>query len=210
MKPLFAILGIAVFMVSCQAGETIKLPAPQKKGGNDVLTAIDLRASAASGDFSPGKELSRDELSTLLWAASGLNRDGKKWTVPMGMGRPPYTKIYVTDKTGVYLYDWKNHALVTINKNGAAHGDIPTQAFAKTSSANLYMVPDTALLSDNPYGGEWGVLLAGAMSQNVYLAAGALNVGARLVYSIDRELAKNELGLEVEDNALFAIVLGKK
>ncbi len=210
MKHLFAILGVAVFMVSCQAGETIKLPAPQKRGGNDVLTAIDLRASAGAGDFTPGKELSREELSTLLWAASGLNRDGKKWTVPMGMGRPPYTKIYVTDRTGVYLYDWKNHALVTINSDGGAHGAIPSQGFAKTASVNMYMVPDAAQLADNAFGEEWGVLLAGAMSQNVYLAAGALDVGARLVYSIDRDLAKSALGLDAGETALFAMVLGKK
>jgi nitroreductase len=210
MKHLFIMLGVAVFMVSCQAGETIKLPAPQKKGGPDVLTAIDLRASAGAGDFSSQKELSREEVSTLLWAASGLNRDGKKWTVPMGRGRPPYTKVYVTDRTGVYLYDWKNHALVTISNDSKAHGDIPSQAFAKTASVNMYMVPDMAQLSGDSFGEEWAVLLAGAMSQNVYLAAGALDVSARLVYSIDRDLAKKALGLEGGDKALFAIILGKR
>lgn len=209
MKHLFALLGVAVFMASCNAGETIKLPAPQKTGGADLLTSIDNRASASSGSYSD-KELTREELSTLLWAASGLNRDGSKWTVPMAMGQPPYTKIYVTDRTGVYLYDWRNHALVTVSTDKAAHAGIPTQGFAKTAAVNMYMAPDGEILSENPFGGEWGLLLAGAMSQNVYLAAGAIGVNARLIYSIDREAAKTAFKLGAKDTALFAMVLGKK
>jgi Nitroreductase len=210
MRFLLMVCGIAVFAASLQAGEVIKLPAPQKTGGVDVLKAIDMRASASGAEFPKGK-LSRQDLSTLLWAASGLNRDGnEKWTVPMAMGRPPYTKVYVTDKEGVYLYDWQNHALVVVSTDTKAHGSIPMQGFGKTASTNIYMVPDMAQLSESSNGEEWGALLAGAMSQNIYLAAEAVGVGARLVYSIERERAGEAFGLKDGETALFAIILGKK
>lgn len=210
MRFLLMVFGVAVFAASLQAGEVIKLPDPQKTGGADVLKAIDMRASAGGADFPKGK-LSRQDLSTILWAASGLNRgESDKWTVPMAMGRPPYTKVYVTDKEGVYLYDWKTHSLEVISTDGKVHGGIPIQGFGKTASTNVYMVPDVAQLSGNSSGEEWGVLLAGAMSQNVYLAAETVGVGARLIYSIERDRAAEAFGLADGERALFAIVLGKK
>lgn len=207
MKTALMILVLTLCTAACaSAADAVKLPEPKKRGGPDLLTAIDQRGSAASGVF-PKNDLTREDLATLLWAATGRNRDGAKWTVPMGMGLPPYTKIYVTDKTGAYLYDWKTHSLVAVGGAGA-HAAIPTQAFGKTSPANLYMVTDSAAL-DGRVTEEWMALLAGAMSQNVYLAAQAVNVGARLIYSIDRDAAKRELRLAPNDKALFAIILGK-
>lgn len=209
MKYLLMVLGFAVVSVSVCAGEVVKLPEPRKTGGLGVLEAIDMRSSAGQGDFPKGK-LSPEDLGTLLWAATGRNRDGSKWTVPMAMGRPPYTKVYVTDREGVYLYDWENHALEVISRDAKVHASLPVQAFAKAAPVGMFMVPDMGQLSSNSYGEEWGVLLAGAMSQNVYLAAEALGVGARLVYSIERERAREAFGLSGEDTPLFSIVLGKR
>lgn len=204
MKTLLMLFAAFAITAAVHAAETVKLPEPQKSGGPDLLTAIDRRASAGQGDF-PKNRLSAQDLSTLLWAASGHNRDGAKWTVPMGMGRPPYTKIYVTDKDGVYLYNWKDHTLEVIGRD-AVHGEIPMQAFGKSASTNLYMVTDGAALENE----EWGVLLGGNMSQNVYLASQAIDVGVRLVYSIDREKCRTAFKLDSRDKVIFAIIMGKK
>ncbi len=211
MKTLVMLaLAAAFFAGAVSAADAVRLPAPQKSGGPALLDAVNARASAPGGGF-PSGQLSQQDLSTLLWAASGLNRDGRLWTVPMAMGRPPYCKLYVITKTGTSLYDWRNHALVPVSSADFT-GTVPAQGFAKAAPVNLIVVVDGAELAAlrSPYGEEMAHILAGAMSQNVYLAAQAVNAGARLIYSIDRNAAVRDLGLSSGDVPLFSIVLGKK
>lgn len=189
--------------------DEIALPAPQKIGGPELFVAIDKRGSAAQSAF-PATPLDPQDLSTLLWAASGHNRDGAKWTVPMAMGRPPYVKIYVAMADGVYRYDWEGHKLVRAASKNVAP-EIALQGFAKNAPTTLYFVGDGEELStmSHPISTECGILLAGAMSQNVYLACLGVNVQTRLIYSIDRDAAKRELGLGVLDQPFFAMPMGK-
>ena len=70
-----------LFTASTACAQSGKLPAPQITGGVPTLEAIENRASPASAQFPTG-EISRQELSTLLWAAGGRNRGGSGWTVP--------------------------------------------------------------------------------------------------------------------------------
>ncbi|MDR1613221.1 MAG: nitroreductase family protein [Planctomycetota bacterium] len=209
---LFVIAAVAVFGASAMAfAGDIKLPAPQKTGGPTVFAAIDQRGSAGHSGF-PSGNLDRQDLSTILWAASGNNRDGAKWTVPMGMGRPPYCKIYVTTAEGVFLYDWKAHELKQVSAENVG-SRIPMQDFAKNAPAVLYIVGDNAALADLPrqdWVAEWCGVLAGAMSQNIYLASQGVGVGTRLIYSINREEAARLLKLGPKDTPFFAMPMGKK
>ncbi len=64
--------------VLAREGDTIPLVAPQKTGGMPLFEALNNRQSIRS--FSP-EELSRQDLSNLLWAAFGVNReDGRRRT----------------------------------------------------------------------------------------------------------------------------------
>lgn len=207
---------IAALVFTCMFGTCVfagefKLPAPKKTGGIPVFEAIDHRGSEEQNGFPAGK-VGQEELSTILWAASGLNRDGSKWTVPMAMGRPPYTKVYVLDDSGAYLYSWKNHSLIEVTKNNVKP-EIALQSFAKTVPTILIFALDSEELGkfgDNPHTEEFGVLLVGSMSQNIYLASESVGVGARLVYSIDRDKAATQLKLNKNDKAICAVLLGKK
>ncbi len=206
----FALALVLILAYSLNSfAEDIKLPEPQKAGGPALYNAIDHRASANQNTF-PSGELSQQELSTILWAASGHNRNGKLWTVPMAMGRPPYCKIYITNRDGVYLYDWRNHTLVQISSDNV-HSRIPTQPFAKNAPVNLYIVEDGEQMAqmNGPTDAEFPLVLAGAMSQNIYLASQGLWVGARMAYSINRDEAAKAFNLGPRDKALFVIVLGK-
>ncbi len=207
----FALVFTLVVTCCCSqafAGD-IKLPDPQKAGGPALFNAIDHRASATQNSFPTG-DLTQQDVSTILWAACGQNRDGKLWTVPMAMGRPPYCKIYLTNKDGAFLYDWRTHSLVQVTGD-KVHSRIPTQPFAKNSPANLIIVEDGEQVAqmNGPTANEFPLVLAGAMSQNIYLATQAVSVGARLVYSISRDEAAKALKLGEKDKALFAIILGK-
>lgn len=207
---LFAITFLSACLFVQASAADIQLPKPQKTGGKPMFEVIDQRSSARGSDF-PSEKIPEETLSTILWAASGHNRDGRLWTVPMAMGKPPYCKIYLTSTDGVYLYHWKNHSLELVSDENI-HADIPMQKFAKDAPLNLYIVADGKMLNDmnSPFGDEFGLVLAGAMSQNIYLACQGLDVGARLIYSIQREEAFKKLRLSPGDKPYFAIVLGKK
>lgn len=92
----------------------IKLPAPQMSGGKGIYDVLKARSSASLDNF-PNQPLSLQELSNLLWAATGLNRGEKGWAVPYGMGMAPYNKIYIADDKRVSLYDWQTHSLKEIS-----------------------------------------------------------------------------------------------
>lgn len=213
MRILFA-LPLAAFMSSCfaiGAGGDIALPAPRKSGGKPLFEAIDSRGSELQNRF-PGGRLEWSDLSTILWAASGHNRDGSKWTVPVGMGRPPYCRIYLALDEGVFRYDWEQHALIQVSGENVK-ARIPMQDFAKNAPATLYVVADGDQLAAIPnpaWQSEFAAVLAGAMSQNIYLASDSVGVGTRLIYSINREEASKLLKLAANDTALFAMPLGKR
>lgn len=204
---LFVFSAFAIASVSFAAES--KLPAAQKKGGPATLEAIDKRASAVHNNF-PASPVDDAALSTILWAASGLNRDGMLWTVPMALGKPPYCKIYVSNEKGVFLYKWRSHSLEQVSKTNANH-ELFMQAAFKNVPAALYIVADGEELAkmNNTMSEEFSLVLAGAMSQNIYLAAQSVNVGTRVVYSIKREDAKKFLNLGNKDKALFGMPMGK-
>lgn len=209
MKATLCLFAAALVFGAVAFAADTKLPPPQKTGGPALFEAIDHRSSPGQSDF-PAGALSQQDLSTILWAASGHNRDGVKWTVPMAMGRAPYCKIYITTTEGVQLYNWKNHSLETVSTDNV-HADLPIQGFAQKAPLNLYIVADGAEIAamKAPQGEEFCAVLAGAMSQNIYLAAQGVDVGARVVYSIKREEAMKKLKLAKGDKALFVIVMGK-
>jgi hypothetical protein len=190
------------------AGEP--LPAPQQTGGMSLFEALKKRSSASGGDFSLA-EITREELSTLLWAATGLNRGEKGWTVPLWRGVPPYCRVYVAASDGVFLYDWKNHGLEKITDENIK-GKIGKQAFVKKAYYTLIFVSDAEILSQ--FGSEditrdFGHVAVGAMTQNVYLASAALRIGARFVHSMNTEEIVRALKLPQGDVPLALMLLGK-
>ena len=210
MKKLVVCLVMGFLCSAVFAADEIKLPAPKKSGGMPVLEAIDNRGSATGSEFPKGG-ISDADLSTILWAASGHNRDGKLWTVPMAMGREPYCKVYVLRKDGAYLFDWRNHSLRKVSGDDLTK-TVPMQPFAQHAPVTLVIASDGKEVADmsGQFAGEFAVVLAGAMSQNIYLAAESVNVGARLVYSIKRDVASKSLKLAETDTPFFGIILGGK
>jgi nitroreductase len=190
------------------AGEP--LPAPQQAGGMSLFEALKKRSSASGGDFSPA-EITREELSTLLWAASGLNRGEKGWTVPLWRGVPPYCRVYVAADDGVFLYDWKNHGLEKVSDENIK-GRIGKQAFVKKAYYTLIFVSDEEILSqfeNEDITRDFGHVAVGAMTQNVYLASAALRIGARYVHSMNTEEISRALKLPQGDIPIALMLLGK-
>jgi nitroreductase len=174
-----------------------------------LFEALKNRASAPGGDFPTGR-LEAEELSSVLWAATGLNRGDKGWTVPMAMGLPPYCKVYVAKEDGVFLYDWSSNSLAEISGEDI-RALVGAQNFVRTASCILIFVSDGKGLSEfqEPERTIFAYVAAGAMTQDVYLAAAALGLGARYIHSINVDAIQSALRLEPGNNPLCLMLLGK-
>jgi hypothetical protein len=186
------------------------LPAPRQTGGMSLFEALKKRSSASGGYFSPA-EITREELSAILWAASGLNRGENGWTVPMWRGAPPYCRVYVAASDGVFLYDWKNHRLEKITDENIK-GKIGKQDFVKKAYYTLIFVSDAGILSrfdDADISRDFSHVAVGAMTQNVYLASAALRIGARYIHSMNKGEISRALKLPPGDTPIALMLLGK-
>jgi len=188
---------------------SFKLPEPRTSGGGGVFDALSGRASASQGGF-PSGEISAEELSTILWAACGRNRPEKGLTVPTAMALDPYAKIYVLGARGSFLYNWKNHTLDTVGRDDL-RGAVGRQSFVSRAAYVLVIASDGRALAafNSPRAGEWGAVLAGAMSQNIYLAAGAMNIGTRYMASMNEDAVRSGLKLAAGDTPICLMPLGK-
>ena len=210
-KRLCVFLLVAVVLLPVGAASAdVPLPAPQRSGGLGVFDALGSRASAVGADFASMKDVSLENLSTVLWAATGLNRGEKGWTVPMAMGMEPYVKVYVARSDGTFLYDWRAHALEEVSKEDV-RGRVGKQDFVEKAPCTLIFVSDSAALSrkfkDND-GEEFAAVAAGAMTQNVYLASGALGIGTRYIRSARDDEIERILSLPDDDEVLCIMPMG--
>jgi nitroreductase len=174
---------VAAFIAGSLFAQSIDLPAPQKTGGMPLMEALTKRSTARAFD---SKELSHQQLSSLLWAADGVNRPDGKRTAPSARNFQE-TDIYVLLKSGAYVYNAKSNKLdLVVAEDIRASGG--TQAFVKDAPVTLVFVADLSKMGDgsNEDKRNTANIDVGYISQNVYLfcASEGLVTGAR--GSVDR------------------------
>jgi nitroreductase len=184
----------------------IQLPAPQTEGGKPLMQALKLRATSRA--FAPDP-LPAQTLSSLLWAAWGINRpDSGKRTAPSARNWQE-TDVYVVMATGAYLYDAAANVLKPIASDDlrALTG---TQDFVKDAPVTLVFVADSARMKgaqpDMQQAYAWGD--AAFISQNVYLfcASEGLATGVRAM--VDRPPLAKALKLGPNRIIAFAQCVG--
>jgi SagB-type dehydrogenase family enzyme len=165
-------VGIVLMAIFClgnllaQDREILSLPEPQKTGGMPLFEALNNRQSARS--FSP-HELTPQDLSNLLWAAFGVNREDGRRTAPSARNWQQID-IYVVTAGGWFLYDASGHSLVKLgDEDLRKHAG--TQDFVATAPVNLVFVSDHDRMSGaTPDNREFhSATDVGFISQNVYL-----------------------------------------
>lgn len=188
------------------AAQPLELPPAQKSGGLPLMDALAKRATARA--FDP-VEISRQDLSNLLWAAFGINRPDGKRTAPSARNYQE-TEIYVLLKQGVFLFDAAKHQLVQISTEDvrAASG---AQAFVKDAPVTLVLVADLARMgsSSNDDKKAYAYIDAGYISQNVYLycASAGLATGVRAM--VDRAALASKLKLRADELIIVAQSIGR-
>jgi SagB-type dehydrogenase family enzyme len=191
--------------VKGDARATIKLPAPDKRGGLPLMQALAKRRS--SREFS-GKPLPLPILSNLLWAAFGVNRRGGGRTAPSAINAQEID-VYVALPGGAYLYDATAHTLKLV-----AASDLRRvtgyQDFVDDAPLDLVYVADHARMRMVPVAQResYASAAAGAIAQNVYLYSATAGLATVIRAWIDRSAIADALGLSHDQQVLLSQTVG--
>jgi nitroreductase len=191
-KQLFTI----AFVVATMAihAQNIQLPAPEKIGGMPLMEALNNRKTHR--DFSD-KELTQQQLSNLLWAASGVNREDGRMTAPTASNNQQIV-IFVGLKGGVYEYLPKTNELLLVVP-GDHRAVFGRQAFVATAPVVLGFVSDWTKMErygDNTDAKQkYSHTDAGNVSQNVYLYCASAGMGTVALGNYDADLFMKTLKL---------------
>jgi len=187
------------------ARRVIKLPAPDKRGGLPLMQALAKRRS--SREFAR-KQLPLPVLSSLLWAAFGVNRRDGGRTAPSAINAQEID-VYVALPDGAYLYDARAHALQL-----AAGGDLRRvtgyQDFVDDAPLDLVYVADYSRMKLIPVASResYASAAAGAIAQNVYLYAASSGLVTVIRAWIDRSAIADALGLTHDQHVLLSQTVG--
>lgn len=194
----FSILSMMLILTCSILAQDIKLPIPDRTGGKPLMQALNERKSTRSFQ---DKALTPQQLSNLLWAANGFNRDDKR-TVPTSNNRQEL-ELYLTMKSGVYLYDARNHLLKEVKK-GDHRGQAGMQDFVARAALNLLFVSDLKKASNR----EAAHIDCGFVGQNVYLYCASEGLGAVVRASFDKDRLRELLNLPSNQEVLLTQSVG--
>ena len=184
------------------SAENFKLPPPQREGGTGLFTVLDQRRSKRSYRTEP---LTRQELSTLLWAGFGVTRANGRRTAPSAVNRQEFT-LYALLEDGAYKYLPATNELEKVSDGDLRH----LAAGNVTAPAYILLVADLQRAASP----EYAAIDAGYISQNLYLAATALELGSCALGSFRRDEAglaklKAELKLAESEKPILSQAVGK-
>jgi nitroreductase len=198
----------------------IKLPAPRFEGCGTVFEALKKRSTSRTIN---GKIISRQKISDILWAASGINRQTGPFGVPgLTAGSASNSQeinIYAAMAKGIYLYEPHGHKLIPVLSGdyrvlaiGPGQGTV-----GATAPIRLIYVVDidkfknAGFQEPGLYNGEiqksYYFVDTGLIAQNVYLATVALGLSSWFHNCNKPEIAK-VLKLNPNQRALFGQTIG--
>lgn len=168
--------------------EIIQLLPPDKGRGETVMQAFAKRQSTREFD---AKMLTLQDLSDLLWAANGINREesGKR-TAPSAMNRQD-VKVYVCMKEGSYLYNHKKHVLDPLTAGDVRPADAPVC---------LVLVTDS--------NATWSAMDAGIVSQNISIFSAGTGLATYPRATMDQDTLKKALKLDKSQTLMLCNPVG--
>ena len=172
MRNLILAMALTIAGASVMAEEG-KLPEPDKTGGIPVMEAFSKRRSVRN--FSD-RELSRQELANLLWAAMGQNRPDGKLTAPSCRNFQEI-RLFVFDKNGVCEYLPATHSFRHM-ADGDHRGLVASgQNFVNDAPVSLVMVADMTKFGNTDERSKMMASVdAGIVSENISLACAGLGL----------------------------------
>ena len=185
---------------------TIELPAPEWEPATPLLELLKQRKS--SREFSP-RILPPRVLSTLLWAAFGINRPDTGGRTAPSAHHWREIAVFAVLADGAYRYDPAAHVL-RLAKTGDLRVVTGMQDFVGTAPLDLVYVADFAKMTDAS--DEQRTFFASAdaavIAQNVYLFCACTGLATVVRGLVDRRKLAPALGLAPHERIVLAQTVG--
>ncbi len=173
-----------------EAQEVVNLLPPDPNAGVLLMQALKMRKSIHSFK---NCEISDKQLSSLLWAANGVNRPGIS-KGREGMRTAPSAKnhqeieLYVFLLSGIYKYDAPGHRLELI-RSGDYRKNCGMQSFFAEVPVAICLVANFSLMGkyDEKKRAFYSGIDAGYVSQNIYLYCASEDLATTACGLIDRK-----------------------
>jgi nitroreductase len=192
MKRLFSIAAMLLMGIACFA-QTKNLPKPDMQ--RQTLSVMDAYKQRKSAREYSAKDLSDQDLSDLLWAAQGQNREDGHLTAPTAMNRQEI-RLYVFTAKGVSLYDPKANTLTQVASGDQRGLMAAGQAFAKEAPVVLLMVADLDKFgSNNQHAQSMAAVDTGIVCENINLFCSAAGLATVPRATMDSKGISSLLGL---------------
>ncbi|MFO7939801.1 MAG: SagB/ThcOx family dehydrogenase [Bacteroidales bacterium] len=205
----YALIFIALFLSSVTSmaqTSTQKLPAPEYTSTKPLNQLLSERSSSRA--YSK-KELSKQDLSNLLWAAFGINRpESGKRTAPTAMNWQDIT-LYLALETGVYYYEPQEHALIKVLDEDVRK-ETGSQDFVQEVPVNIVYVSDFDRMGNatSEQKKMYSAAHTGFIGQNVYLFCTSYGLNTVFRGAIDRDLIHKTLQLKPNQHVVYCQSVG--
>lgn len=200
------LMTVALMLTAGVRAQDIQLPTPDKTGTTTLMQALEGRHSERA--FAD-KAVSLPTLSTLLWAAEGVNRqDEKKLTVPSCRNLQE-VEVYVLMQDGAYRYDPYSHTLVQLSKKDLRAAAAGTQKGVANAPVFLVLAANLNKFGKNDEVSQLaGAVDQGYVSQNICLTCEALGLVTVPRMTMNTAQLKEELGLDTNRLVLINHPIG--
>jgi SagB-type dehydrogenase family enzyme len=205
---------------SYPSATVMPLPEPALEGSLPTAKAIAARRSTR--DYAPAA-MTSDELSRLLFLTSGVSADkygNPRRTAPSSGALYPIEVYAVVHRVegidpGVYHYAYREHALEQV-RAGDFRAQVVEQAIAQEFLGECGVVLFLTMImqrmrpkyQDRSY--RYGLLEAGHLGENAYLAATSMGLGACGVGAFMDDAINEMLGVDgVEEAAVYMLAAGR-
>lgn len=200
MNKLSLIVIVTLLGAGMCLAQNISLPVPEKTGGKSTLETLWNRQSGT--EFSD-RMLSNQDLSNLLFAAIGVNRENGKLTSPTASNKQEI-RVFVFTAEDVCEYLNAENSLRPVVQGD--HRDLIAgrQDWVKSAPVILLMVADETKFggSDERSKVVMGVD-AGIVSENINLFCAGTGLVTRPRMSMDTQAIKDLLGLDETQTPLL-------
>ena len=215
MKKVFLSVAVLFCFVSFSIAaelSPIKLLPPDLKGGKSLMQSLQERKTSRS--FST-KKLPIEVLSSLMWAACGINRpDSGKRTVPSAVNWQEID-VYVAMEEGLYLYNAKAHVLEPVLKNDLRKNTTeflqPSKSSVASAPLQLIYVADYAKMSFVASDEEKKLYSAadtGFIAQNVYLYCASAGLATVIRGMVNRDTLSKDMKLRDKQKIILVQAVG--
>jgi SagB-type dehydrogenase family enzyme len=206
MKRLFYIICLSTMTALgfAQTPQIIKLSPPDTLRGIPVMKALTHRASASSYDTA---EMKINDISDLLWAANGINRPESGKRTAASSYNSQDIDLYLFLKTGVYIYNPKEHQIELLTSGDHRHLIAATQPFVNDARQIILLVSDISRFKKGEESEKlhWAAIDAGIVAQNIMIFCSSEGFLARPRVFMEKEKIRQVLNLNKDQHPILNI-----